>query len=277
MKRFLATLLIVISCVPFCGAQEISAIDGSTDSLRLMSYNVGAFRKWEKNSIPLVAGIIEDSGASFVAMQEVDRKVIRSGYVHQPRKLAQMLTTDSCKWNWAFGRAIKILSGSYGNAVVWKDCGPSRTHRIAIPKGNGSEKRCCLIVETPLCVFASIHLDYKSEDAAMEGLRLVTEYAESHYSDSCLPVFLCGDFNFEPGSEVIKSALESWTLVSDPSLATFPCNPSRPAVKTIDYVFLLKNGFASGSISPTVLYGGPDGPQFRASDHFPVLVTVPLK
>lgn len=273
MNKVFATILVFLSCASVCGAQDSFS---PADSIKVMSYNVGAFRKWESNSIPLVARIIEESGASFVAMQEVDKKVIRSGYVHQPRKLAQTLSTDSCKWNWAFGRAIKILSGSYGNAVVWKDDGPSRTHRIAIPKGEGKEKRCCLIVETKKCIFASVHLDYKSEAAALEGIRLVTDFVSSRYSDSSLPVFLCGDFNVEPDSEVIRLAKESWTLVSDVSLFTFPCKPGKPAVKTIDYVFLFNNAFVPGTPSSRVLYDEPDCLQTRASDHYPVLVTLPL-
>lgn len=266
MKKLFTIVLILVSCA------LVRAQDTSFDSLGVMSYNVGAFRKWEKNSIPRVASIISESGASFVALQEVDKKVGRSGYVHQPKKLAETLSAGGERWEWAFGKAIKILSGSYGNAIVWKDVkGLTTTHRIAIPKGEGREKRCCLIVETPQCVFASVHLDYAAESAAMEGIRLVTEYMTSRYSRSDKPVFLCGDFNVEPGSPIIAYALESWTLLSDVSQFTFPCKATREASKTIDYVFLLSNKFSCGQASSKVIYGDR-----LASDHYPVLVRVPL-
>ena len=64
------------------------------------------------------------------------------------------------------------------------------------------------------CVFAATHLDHVSTAAALEQMRQINDWFTVVYSGYAKPVFLCGDFNVLPDSEVIALAKECWTPLS---------------------------------------------------------------
>lgn len=224
------------------------------DALTLMTYNVGVFSKY-KDSLQDVAELIREEGASLVSLNELD-SCNRRHNVYQLDLLAGALGYES-----HFARAFDFASGAYGNGVVSSLPVISRA-RVDLPKLEGSEPRSVAVVETPLCVFASVHLDFK--DSQLEQAKIVNDWFTAHYSGFPKPVFLCGDMNAIPGSPAILELEKCWTRLS-PEAVTFPGNG-----KCIDYIFALKSAKQVEVLDARVLtYRTSD-----LSDHYPVIVKV---
>ena len=230
-------------------------------SLTLMTYNVGAFSKYEDNTTADVARLIQDKGATLVALNELDSCNNRHS-AYQLKELAQALGPE---WAYHFARAIPYKDGAYGNGVV-SEKAVSSSHIIPLPQRDGSEARSVAVVETADCVFAATHLDHRSQDAAMEQMRTINTWFAARYAGCDKPVFLCGDFNVLPDSDVISLALERWTLLSGTDLTYSTKNRS----KCIDYIFAFKDAVPVEVQSAEVLVEGTE----TLSDHYPVLITV---
>lgn len=236
-----------------CGSQKGSKV------VTLMSYNVGVFSKYQDNSMPGIAQLIRETGASFVGMSELDSCNTRNN-TFQVKDLAEML-----EWDYAFARAINYRGGAYGDGVV---CAQPALKKVRVPltQGEGAEARAICVVETENCVFAATHLDHRSETAALVQMQEVNDWFAANYAGSKKPVFLVGDFNVYPDSEVIALAQSSWTLLSGTAL-TFPSrNPNR----CIDYVFALKEAAPVEVVSTAVITEGTED----LSDHLPLVVKV---
>lgn len=229
--------------------------------LTLMSYNVGVFSKYADDTTPEVARLILDQGATLVGLSELDSCNARHN-VFQAEALARALGPE---WEYYFTRAIPFRGGAYGDGVVSSKHMISR-FRIALPQGDGAEARSVAVVETEDCVFAATHLDHVSNAAAMEQMRQINDWFTVVYSGYAKPVFLCGDFNVLPESEVIALAKECWTPLSGTDVTFSTENPSI----CIDYLFALKDALPVEVEKCQVLREGTA----TLSDHFPVLLTV---
>jgi endonuclease/exonuclease/phosphatase family metal-dependent hydrolase len=232
----------------------------SRQTVTLISYNVGAFSKYMDNSTGGVAQLILDNGATYVALNELDSCNRR----HANYQLAD-LAAGLGDWSYHFASAFPYAGGGYGNGVVTSK--PIQNgYSVILPKGDGSEQRSVAVVETPDCVFASLHLDHKGETAAYEQMKVVNEWFTGRYSGSKKPVFLCGDFNVTPDSEVIELAKTCWTQLSG---VDFTHSTTRPR-HCIDFVFALTAAAPVKVLESVVLTEGTA----ELSDHFPVKVTV---
>lgn len=229
-------------------------------TLTLMSYNVGVFSKYEENSTADVARLILAHDASLVALNELD-SCNRRHSEYQLKDLAQALGG----WQYVFASAFPYAGGAYGNGVVSDSRIVSR-YKIPLPQGDGSEPRSVAVAETEDCVFASLHLDQRSKAAALEQMRVVNEWFGQVYGGSAKPVFLCGDFNSTPDSEVIGLAKTAWTLLSGEAYT----HPSKNPRHCIDYIFALKEAAPVEVLQTRVLTEGTQ----ELSDHLPVLVSV---
>lgn len=260
MKHFYLYILLLLALFS-CGNCQKAAKE--PQRLTLMTYNVGVFAKYTGDSTRDVAELIRKNGAAYVGLNETDSLTTRH-YAYQVKDLATSLGAD---WNFFFSRAMAYQGGAYGNGVVTKTPIKYR-YRIALPKGEGSEPRSVAVVETQDCVFASTHLDHKSKVAALEQMKVINSWFASVYKNSSKPVFLCGDFNVEPGSEVIAEAKKAWTLLSGTGISFSTKNPS----KCIDYIFSYKSAAPVEVVSANVIREGTED----LSDHFPVIITVKL-
>ena len=247
----LSALLVLLSCQ----GQKAQR------SLTLMTYNVGVFSKYEDNTTSDVAQLILDRSATLVALNELDSCNTRHS-AYQLKELAQALGPD---WAYHFARAIPYREGAYGNGVV-SEKAVSSSYIIPLPQGDGSEARSVAVVETADCVFAATHLDHRSANAAMEQMRKINEWFTTRYAGCDKPVFLCGDFNVLPDSEVIALALERWTLLSGTDLTY----STKKRSKCIDYIFAFKDAAPVEVQNAEVLVEGTE----NLSDHYPVLITV---
>lgn len=242
-------LAALLSCGSQKGSKEVS----------LMSYNVGVFSKYQDNSMPGIAQLIRETGVSFVGMSELDSCNTRNN-AFQVKDLAEML-----EWDYAFASAIAYRGGAYGDGIV---CAQPALKKVRVPlsQGDGAEARAICVVETEDCVFATTHLDHRSESAALAQMQEVNDWFAANYDGCKKPVFLVGDFNVFPDSEVISLAQSAWTLLSGTAL-TFPSrNPNR----CIDYVFAYKPAAPVEVVSTQVITEGTSD----LSDHLPLVVKV---
>lgn len=223
----------------------------------VMTYNVGVFSKYSEDSTAEVAALIKASGASLVALNELD-SCNRRHNVYQLKELAEALGG----WDYHFASAFPFAGGAYGNGVVSQEPIIAR-HSIALPLFDGSEPRSCAVVETENCVFASVHLDYKGITARTAQAQVLNDWFTEHYSACGKPVLLCGDMNSTPDYEAIAELLECWDMLS----GTGPTYPSGEPKKCIDYIFSLKSAAPVKTLTSKVITAAGD-----ASDHLPVLV-----
>ena len=262
-------LIIVIACLfgLFLTGQEAEA---RKRPVRLMTYNVGAFGKELEDSAPMIARMIMELGAETVSLNELD-SCNRRHDVNQVQHLADELNGISRKGKWQgrFGRAMAYAGGAYGCGIVTSNRVVDFFY-IALPKGEGSEPRVCVVVETRRYVYASCHLDHIGEEARLEQARVITETLQQRYGTGRKPVFLAGDFNDTPDSALIRQMSHDWTLLSPLEASYSAKNPHA----CIDYIFALHNGAAVSVVGGAVATEFASGNVQTASDHLPVYVDV---
>ena len=268
MKPF-SYLFILLAAALLLACQPAGSGKGP---VRLMTYNVGAFGKELDDSAPMIARMIAELGAGTVSLNELD-SCNRRHPIDQVQHLADELNAVSeegaGRWQGRFGRAMAYVGGAYGCGIVSREKIEDAFH-IPLPKGEGSEPRVCVVVETPRYVFASCHLDHIGEDARLEQARVLTETLRQRYGNGRKPVFLAGDFNDTPDSNLLCQLSRDWTLLS-------PLEKSYSAKDPhvcIDYIFALHNGVRVAVLGGAVATAFSSGDVLTASDHLPVYVDV---
>ncbi len=201
-----------------------------TPTLRVLTYNIRHARGMDGAvSLERICGVIRDSGAGLVALQEVDRYRFRSGLVHQARRLGRKLGMRAI-----FGPTIRWwLFGIYGNAILSRY--PVRSvarHRLP----GGGEPRglivCRVAVPGGEAHFLCTHLGLSAQARRWQITRLL-EVLESLPG----PAILAGDFNCGPDAPELEPLLARLTdTCTDPGgVLTFPS--IRPAHR-VDYIFV---------------------------------------
>lgn len=259
MKRILWMLAATALILSACGRPA------AQQTVRLMTYNVGAFGKELDDSTPMIAAMIAESGAETVGLNELD-SCNRRHDVNQVEHLAAAL---GAPWSGRFGRAMGYAGGAYGCGIVTR--ARILDHfRIALPKEEGSEPRVCVAVETPHYVYAVCHLDHIGDTARLVQARVLTEELQRRYGSADKPVFLAGDFNDTPDSPVIRQLSRDWTLLS-PLADSYSAKDPHVC---IDYIFALHNGVRVAVRGGSVARDFHSGDVTIASDHLPVYVDV---
>lgn len=224
----------------------------------LMTYNVGAFSKFG-DSLDGIAQFIGREEASLVALQELD-SCNRRSQKFQLEELSKALQGRP----FHFARAFPFAGGAYGNGVLSKE--PIlAAYTVALPVADGAEPRSMAVVETADCVFASVHLDHVGREARLEQAGYINEWFGSRYAGSTKPVFIGGDFNSRPESEVIGLMKKHWKQLSGTDFTHSSDNPHG----CIDYIFAYKDAAPIRVLSASVVTSAG-----LLSDHFPVKVTV---
>ena len=250
---FLGLLLCLLN---FC----LSAYSQSDDiSLRILSYNIrhGAGMD-DVVDLDRQATAMQKASADVIGLQEVDSCVKRSGYIPEAAVLAEKLGMYS-----TFGGAIPLTGGKYGVAILSKEP-PLTVRHMPLP---GVEKRTLLVCEFEDYVFATTHLDL-NDSCRLASLPIIVEEAQRWDK----PFFICGDWNVEPSSALIrlikKEGFVMLSYLSSTSIYyTFPANSPN---KIIDYI--ASYGKVVTSVRSRRVLNEP-----QASDHRPVLIEVRLK
>ena len=268
----------------------------------LMTYNVGIFCKSGAYKFDEIAQLLIDQDATFISLNEVDNKTSRTGGVDQlvnlktimENKLKAQLGSNGPWGCWYhFGPALDpYKGGQYGNGVISRDQvkknaqGKYKYYHyqltnmkdgkvVRFQKSDGTwkneEVRSVSVLETPDCIFAATHLGLSAPMRVIHVAKL-NEWFSTQFAGTTKPVFLCGDFNAEPG-EVDELMSSHWTVLSDTNMNTHSTNKAKPT-KCIDYICCWINPSAPEvrSLSRTVLYA-TDVPDIKTySDHYPVKV-----
>ncbi len=244
MRKFvvLVTLLLGMALVSL----------GQNKQLQIMSYNVRHCAGMDLMvDYDHTANVIVQQQPDVVALQELDSMTGRSGHYDQIGELA--LRTG---YHPVFGAAIDFDGGRYGVGILSHEI-PLSIRRIPLL---GEEPRVLLVVELEDYVIACTHLDLE-EAQRMASVPLIVEEAQRWQK----PFLLAGDWNDEPGSELLELMTQYFTVLSSDE-ATYPAD--KPT-ECIDYVAAF-NGRAEALESHVI-----DEPE--ASDHRPLVVWVRLR
>lgn len=215
-------------------------------------------------NLDVIANVIKNADADFVAMQEVDFKTNRAKKYDLVTELAYRT-----KMIGLFGKAMDYDDGEYGEGVLSKYTF-FKTRNVALPYSPGNEPRAALEVNTIVdnkdtIAFIATHLDHldKETDRVKQALKINQVFQNLKY-----PSILAGDLNATPDSETINILEEMWTpsYKKDKLLYTYPSDD--PKLK-IDYImFYPKERWKV--INTTVIA------DTIASDHCAYLVTLEL-
>ena len=225
VRRSLMLAFVLVTLSAWTSAKEPLRI-------RVLSYNVhhgeGVDRKLD---LTRIAKVIQSVHPDVVALQEVDRKTMRTGRVDQPAVLAR-LTGMSV----VFEKNIDYQGGQYGNAVLSKL--PIVKHKnVHLPRLDQGEQRGVLICElepkasSTRILFLNTHLDHRADDgerlaSAARINALVSDRGE-------LPALLAGDLNATRDSSVLARFAQHWKTASRKELPTVPVGAPR---RQIDFI-----------------------------------------
>lgn len=262
MKRlfYSAVCAVLICLAQGCGRHE---------TVKIVSYNVGTFTKYQENSMAMIADMMKEVGADAISMNELDSCTARTGKVYQLEEFAGMMGG----WRFKFGPAMPYDGGAYGDGLaVSPDAGLVDSWAMTLPQAGGAEPRALVVMELEDYVVASTHLDHVSDSAQTVQAETINNVMKARYGDSDKPVFLCGDMNAVPGSQTMERFAGSWKVISSGT----PTFPSDSPVTCIDYILALDNGARYRVIQSSVLQNFESGDPAQASDHLPVLAEIRL-
>lgn len=200
-----------------------------------------------------VADIILKVDADCIALQELDSATIRSKGIAVLDELARHTGLNA-----VYAPAIPHQGGKYGIGMLTKDK-PLDSQYIPLP--GKEEKRALLMVELDKYIICCTHFSLTPEDR-LESVAKINQLV----SGKNKPVFLAGDINDTPGSEVLELFAADWKILSNPALPTYRSDQPE---KTIDYIFGIKTLNYDYSVQEAVTGNEP-----VASDHLPVWVKI---
>jgi endonuclease/exonuclease/phosphatase family metal-dependent hydrolase len=303
LVTLLAFLAAVAGVFP-ASAQTPVADETGSQGIRVMSYNIKHARGNDDcvnptavpDTIPeaeceidieRVAGVIEESGASIIGLQEVDRFWARSGGVDQPEELASMLGMNVC-----YGANLDHpadehgdVPHQYGTAVLSAfpivDC-----NNTFLETPEGWEQRGALSATIDLGNGQAIqvlntHLQAGREGEEAEAQRQRTEQLGGLLniaSESDLPVVIMGDLNATPESDDLAAIANDTSGFTDAWVAatgdqdgfTSSASPDEDPRARIDYIWV-DSSFAV--VSAEVIVSDVTR---LAADHYPVIAAVEL-
>jgi len=246
-------LIFIFGTSSSCGLKQEKEL---LSELTIMSYNV-------RNCVGMdgvtdyqrVADIILNANADVVALQELDSATQRSGGIVVISELARLTGMFG-----VYGPAIDFQGGKYGIGMLVKKLPQSwEIH----PLPGREEMRAILAVELDNYVVCCTHFSLTPEDR-LESVRIIEELVTGFEK----PVFLAGDINDLPDSDVLKRLGLTWNILSNPE--KFTHRSDKPA-KCIDYIFGLTNEKYGFKVIDSVV-----GEEPLASDHLPLWVKLKI-
>lgn len=210
--------------------------------------------------------VIQSSGADVIALNEVDKYRIRSGFTNQTKWLAKKLG-----FHHSFAVAHRGIFACMGNAILSKfpilkdeiiQLTSTREPRLAIKALIGLENQGETMDLNCICT----HFGLSSDERQIQAREVMDViYSAQTKSKLATPLILMGDLNALPESAEVKIfSRELIDVMQDKIQPTFPAqNPQA----RIDYIFMSKN---CAIIEANVLAS-------TASDHLAVFAAVEVK
>lgn len=227
-------------------------------TVKVMTYNIrhGVNDLGQTNLLRVVE-LLKKHQPDFVALQEIDSGVTRSGKLNQMRILSML-----SGYNEVFAKAIDFQGGKYGLGILSKHDIES-VQQLKLPNPNSTEPRilmCTTVAfsDSKYVRFCNTHLDNRSPLNRGLQAAVINEYLKN----SLYPVILGGDFNAEPSDHTLEALTKYWNDAGQNTEgATYPNNGKR-----IDYFWTHKESKVK-IIDYQVLY------EPNTSDHQPVVAT----
>lgn len=254
-KLFLLVLLFSLPAGRDNAQSIYKTIKGKDQTeLIILTYNVRNCRGLDDmTDYQRVADIINRISPRVVALQELDSATLRSNGTVVLNELA--LRTGMYP---VFSPSIMYQGGKYGIGILSKEK-PYKWKSIPLP--GREEERSLLIVEFKDFIFCCTHFSLNEEDRSKS-----VEIINSLFKESNQYVFLAGDLNAVPESDVIKTIKTGWHILNNPEDPTIPADNPR---RCIDYILALKNDDKILKTEQSVVENEP-----LASDHLPLWVKV---
>ncbi|MBC8139464.1 MAG: endonuclease/exonuclease/phosphatase family protein [Fibrella sp.] len=197
-------------------------------------------------SLHAVADLLRSVSPDICLLQEVDRRMPRSGFVDQAGRLARAMRRDGEEeWYFAFyGRLDFGPLGQYGNAILSRE--PLGSIRRVPLSANGGEPRGAIGVtfpgDTPTAIWTA-HLGLRDEWRATQ----LADLADALNSDreEGYRVIVGGDFNARADApEVLRFQERTGLVLASLDAPTFPA--IQPTHR-IDFLFASPDGLVAGS------------------------------
>ena len=232
----------------------VSLVICSCSGLRLLTYNIRNAKGMDnKVDYDRIAVVIRNAHADVIALQELDSATRRSNKEDVLKTLAGKTGLFGI-----YAAAISFQEGRYGVGILSKQ---KPLNHYTIPLPGKEEQRVLLVAEFEHCVIFCTHLSLTEADR-LTSVAIINEQANKFTKT----IYLLGDLNAEPNSNVLSALKEKWILLSGEG-STFP---SASPEKCIDYILVLNNKKVK-VLSKNVIN------EPMASDHRPVLVQVNQK
>lgn len=200
-----------------------------------------------KVDIIRIAKLVEHEKADIIALQEVDRYRLRSGFVDQARELSEMLGMHM-----VYSPSLTYKVGQYGMAILSRY--PIADSSWSLLPGNLETRS--LLMTTVLIGSQPVHIATTHLGLSAEDRRLQLTRVSELLADKQGPLVALGDFNMEEDAFPVK--MNKIPLIDVPlnidSQGTFADG------QRIDYVFANIANTGSAWTVPTIF-----------SDHFPVI------
>lgn len=227
--------------------------------MKIMSFNTQHCLDYVNQRIDfeLMAGVIRESGAEIVGLNEMRGEGEIEGYTDQILTLSRLSGLE----NYYFAKAIDVggKNAPYGNGFLSKyPIESAETIMIPDPEvkrefGRYYETRCVLKARLSCGITVLVtHFGLNPEEQE-NAVRTVIENLEG---EKCI---LMGDFNVLPDNDVlapIRERLVDAATLFDGEKLSFP---SDKPIKKIDYIF----------VTPDIALLSADIPAVVASDHRP--------
>lgn len=227
---------------------------GSADTLKILTYNVRNCKGLDNlTNYERIAQIIKRMNADVVAIQELDSATVRSNGIDILALLARKTGMFS-----TYNPSISFQGGAYGIGILSKE---KPVRKVSVPLPGIEEKRSILLVEMQDFVFCCTHLSLTQDDR-MASVGIINNLV----SNCKKPVLLSGDMNAEFGSPEIQLFSDTWQMLNDHLVSTFPANKPE---KCIDFVLAKNSEKIQFRIVERIVENEP-----IASDHLPVWVKV---
>ncbi len=227
------------------------------DTTRMLSYNIrNCLGTDGVTDYRRVASIITRIDPDVAAIQEIDSCTARSKGVFVLEQLASLTGMHA-----VYSPSISYQGGKYGIGILSKEK-PLSWRRINLP--GREEQRSLLIVEFRNYTFCCTHFSLNEEDRLASAEIINKEFMKSEKL-----VFLAGDFNATPSSEVMKRLSGYWSIINDPG---DPTSPSEKPARCIDYILNLQSERHQVHTLSTKVE-----PEPLASDHLPVWAEIEIR
>ncbi|ABO51303.1 Endonuclease/exonuclease/phosphatase [Desulforamulus reducens MI-1] len=225
--------------------------------IKVVSYNIRHAQGMDGTiHIQRIAASLAHTKAQLIGLQEVDKHMPRSHFIHQAKTLGQLLNM-----HWVYGPNLDWGVAQYGNAILsyW----PVLLYRQYMLPSKGEQRgllEAVLQLKHSKVSFFCTHLGLNQEERAAQVKEILNIIKKC-----CYPCILVGDFNDGPTSKehrLLTTILKDAVGIQG-SIKTFP---SHKPQEQIDYIFVSPEWKILSASTYTTL----------ASDHLPVQITLVL-